>query len=162
MKSQAIQEFRSNIRGTVQYATSSSVVWESTRLSTMFPLEGRPPGSDRAICHTVNGILQVTFKDKTLFNTTNAVNVYAGLYGEYANISGLIQGTTISGIGSPPTNGFYLQNGVLSFDRWSSFANLAQNIFIRLTFLQAGAPGGATIPIDCTVSGVLIGSDVRM
>lgn len=161
MKSQAIQEFRSNIRGTVQAPVGSSVVWESTRLSTMFPLEGRPPGSDRAICHTVNGILQVTFKDKTLFNTPNAVTVYAGLYGEYANIPGLIQGTTIPGIASPLANGLYLQNGVLSFDRWSSFANLAQNIFIRITFLQASGQGVA-IPIDCTVSGVLIGSDVRM
>ena len=162
MKSQAIQEFRSNLRGTVQSALGSSVVWESARLSTMFPLEGRPPGSDRAICHTVNGLLQVTFKDKTLFNTPNAVNVYAGLYGEYANIPGLIQGTTIPGVASLVGNGLYLQNGVLSFDRWSSFANLAQNIFIRITFLQAGQPGGATIPIDCAVSGVLIGSDVRM
>lgn len=162
MKSQAIQEFRSNLRGTVQSALGSSVVWESTRLTTMFPLEDRPPGSDRAICHTVNGILQVNFKDKTLFNTQNNINVYAGLYGEYANLPGLIQGTSIIGINATATNGFYLLNGVLSFDRWSSFANLAQNIFIRLTFVQAAPNGGVVIPIDCTVSGVLIGSDVRM
>lgn len=162
MQSQVVQEFKSlPLRGTIGAASGSYLEWESPRLTTMFPLEGMPKGSDRAVCHTVNGFLQANFKDKTIFTLgPQGFVIYAGLYGEYAGISGLIQSTTISPA-TPSDVIRYSSNGAIGFNTWSSFSNLAQNIYIRFVIMQTNANGGPATPVDITFTGALLGSDVR-
>jgi hypothetical protein len=157
INSQPIQEFKSlPLRGTVGSAAGSSLVWESPRLTTMYPMEGMPKGADRAVCHTVNGFLRMTLADKSLLSSNCIVT--AGLFGEYANIPGVIAFTTLpfnsSGLA------FYAPNGVIGFDEWSSFSNLGQNIFIRVSIYRI-TEGLADTPVDVTFSGVLLGSDLR-
>jgi hypothetical protein len=160
MQSLPIQEFKSlPFRGTVGALGGSYLVWESPRLTTMYPMEGMPKGRDRGVCHTVNGILQATLKDKALL--TSGCEITAGLFGEYAGISGVIASTTLA-LGSPVTAAFYAPSGVIGFDNWSSFSNLAQNIFIRFTVYR---PRTNLVvlptPVDLTFSGVLIAGDLR-
>jgi hypothetical protein len=159
MQSQVVQEFKSlPLRGTVGAAAGSYLLWESPRLTTMFPIAGMPKGSDRGVCHTVNGFLEANFKDKTIFGSQ--VLLVAGLYGEYAGISGLIQSTTIDP-STPAATAIYGSNGAIGFNAWSSFANLAQNIYIRFVVYQAAGFGGVPVPVDVTFTGALLGSDVR-
>lgn len=167
MYSLPIQEFKSlPFRGTITPTIGSYLVWESPRLTTMFPLEGRPKGSDRGVCHTVNGFLTANFKDKTILDPTNSdavlnLRLYAGLYGEYAGVSGLIQSTELrlSDIGNIVA---YQSNGSIGFDAWSSFSNLAQNIYIRFTIIRVSAVnGGIDQPVDVTFTGALLASDLR-
>ena len=158
MQSQAIQEFKSlPFRGVVTAEKGSYLTWESPRLTTMYPLEGMPKGSDRGVCHTVNGFLRMALTDKSLL--TSDCLVTAGLFGEYANIPGLIASTTLS-FGQPGGLSFYGPNGVIGFDEWASFSNLGQNIFIRATIYRLST-GLADTPVDVTFSGVLLGSDLR-
>ena len=159
MESQAIQEFKSlPFRGVVGAAPGSYLTWESPRLTTMYPLEGMPKGSDRGVCHTVNGFLRMALTDKSLL--TSGCYVTAGLFGEYANIPGVIAYTTLQ-FSDPLTRSFYGPNGVIGFDEWSSFSNLAQNIFIRVGIYRfIGSEQGDT-PVDVTFTGALLGSDLR-
>ena len=160
MQSQVVQEFKSlPLRGTVGAALGSYLAWESPRLTTMFPIAGMPKGSDRGVCHTVNGFLEANFKDKTIFSQ-GGVLLVAGLYGEYAGISGLIQSTTIDP-STPAATAIYGSNGAIGFNAWSSFANLAQNIYIRFVIYQSRGVGGVATPVDITFTGALLGSDVR-
>jgi len=161
MQSQVVQEFKSlPLRGTVGAALGSYLEWESPRLTTMFPLEGMPKGSDRGVCHTVNGFLQANFKDKTIFSQGPVgLQIFAGLYGEYAGISGLIQSTLINP--EPVDLVRYGSNGAIGFNTWSSFANLAQNIYIRFVIMQVQSIGGVATPVDITFTGALLASDVR-
>ena len=158
MESQAIQEFKSlPFRGVVGAAPGSFISWESPRLTTMYPLEGMPKGSDRGVCHTVNGFLRMALTDKSLL--TSNCWVAAGLFGEYANIPGAIAFTTLS-FNQPGGLSFYAPNGVIGFDEWSSFSNLGQNIFIRVSIYRT-IEAEADTPVDATFSGVLLGSDLR-
>jgi hypothetical protein len=167
INSQPVQEFKSlPLRGTITPTIGSYLLWESPRLTTMYPMEGMPKGADRAVCHTVNGFLTANFKDKTIFDPTNAdavanLRLYAGLYGEYAGISGVIQSTELrlSDIGTITA---YQSNGGIGFDAWSSFSNLAQNIYIRFTIIRVSAIGNAQDqPVDVSFTGALIASDLR-
>ena len=159
MLSQAIQEFRGlPLKETLAAAKGSTIAWNSPFLNTMYPIEGRPPGSDRAVCHTVNGWLQVQLRDKGIIGDPT-IQVTAGLWGEYAGIGGVIASTTYQ-LSDVTAVGFYQSNGGLAFDRWASFANLSQNTYIRLTFtrlLIAANPD----TIDVVCSGALLGSDMR-
>lgn len=159
MQSQAIQEFRGlPLKETLPITKGSTVAWNSPFLTTMFPQEGLPVGSDRAVCHTVNGWLQVQLRDKAIIGDST-IQVTAGLFGEYAGISGAIANTTYQ-LSDPTPIAFYQSNGGLGFDRWSSFANLAQNIYIRIIFSRIDT-GAAPSTIDLLCSGALIGSDLR-
>jgi hypothetical protein len=174
MKSQPIQEFKSTPFVDVLASVSgANVTWESPRLTTMYPVEGRPVGSDRAVCHTVNGILRVRVNDHSIFNAEGVI-VTAGLWGEYAGVSNLIQSTTYRLYPKSPLLGAldvdpifkYHEIGTdyLTFDVWNTFSNLAQNIYIRLSFVrnflgEVVIPPPPT-PINVTLSGVLIGSDL--
>ena len=167
INTQPVQEFKSlPLRGTITANIGSYLNWESPRLTTMYPMEGMPKGSDRAVCHTVNGFMTANFKDKTILDPANSdavlnLRLYAGLYGEYAGISGLIQSTELrlSDIGNIVA---YQSNGGIGFDAWSSFANLAQNIYIRFTIIRVSAVGGGSDqPVDVSFTGALIASDLR-
>lgn len=158
MQSQAIQEFKSlPFRGVVGAAAGSYLTWESPRLTTMYSMEGAPKGSDRGVCHTVNGFLRMALTDKSLL--TSNCYVTAGLFGEYANIPGVIAYTTIQ-LQNPLTSAFYAPNGVIGFDEWASFSNLGQNIFIRASIYRT-TEAEADTPVDVTFSGALLGSDLR-
>jgi len=158
MQSQAIQEFKSlPFRGVVNRQEGSFITWESPRLTTMYSMEGAPKGADRGVCHTVNGFLRMALNDKSLL-TSNCL-VTAGLFGEYANIPGLIAFNTLA-FTQTLTSAFYAPNGVIGFDEWSSFSNLGQNIFIRATIYRLADADDDT-PVDVTFTGALLGSDLR-
>lgn len=159
MQSQTVQEFKSvPFRGALQPSSGSYVTWVSPNLNTMFPVEGRPPGSDRAVCHTVNGFLSVLFRDKSILSSTAKIS--AGLWGEFGGVQGLIASTTLSFSDTASVQGFYQSGGALAFNQWSSFANLAQSIFIKATIYRTDT-ALAEVPIDAVFSGTLVGSDVR-
>lgn len=159
MKSQTVQEFKSvPFRGALQPSAGSFVTWSSPNLNTMFPMEGRPAGSDRAVCHTVNGFLSVSFKDKSILSST--AKITAGLWGEFSGVQGLIASTSLSFADTASVQGFFQSGGALAFNQWSSFANLAQSIFIKVTIFRTDT-ALAEVPIDAVFSGSLVGSDVR-
>lgn len=181
MKSQPIQQFKSTpFVGLLPTTPGSTVTWESPRLTLMYPVEGRPAGSDRAVCHTVNGILRVRVNDRALFDPDATVTVVAGLWGEYGGVPNVIQSTSyalnrfIDGLGAstidPLSKYYQVGTDYLTFDVWNTFGNLAQNIFIRLSFLrdtryqEKPEPPPPIIvqptPINVTLNGVLIGSDL--
>jgi hypothetical protein len=178
MKSQPIQLFKSTPFVDLLPVKSGSVAtWEGPRLTMMYPVEGKPAGSDRAVCHTVNGLLRVRVNDHALFDPDATVTVIAGLWGEYGGVANLIQSTSyplnrfIDGLGAetidPLSKYYQVGTDFLTFDVWNTFSNLAQNIFIRLSFLRDTRyqePESPIIvqptPINVTLSGVLIGSDL--
>ena len=178
MKSQPIQEFKSTPFIDLLPSTGgASVSWESPRLTMMYPVEGRPVGSDRAVCHTVNGILRVRVNDRALFAPDATVTVVAGLWGEYNGIPNVIQSTSyrlnrfipVLGVNviDPLSKYYQIGSDYLTFDVWNTFSNLAQNIYIKLSFLRDDRyqePDPLVVvtptPINVTLSGVLIGSDL--
>lgn len=190
MKSQLVLEFSGKMRGTfpenASATTADSLIWESPRLSVAAPFEdGRPKGSDRAFCRTVNGIVQVRFIDKAILDYTKfnpelrgftLPTITAGLYGESAGIIGAVafqQYKLVNDIA--PELDFidrwivnrYTVNGNFGFQLFSSYANLMQNIFMRVTIVRPPAKlvSDATVfpavKIDADCSGVLLGADLR-
>jgi hypothetical protein len=161
MQSLPIQEFKSlPFRGVLGNEAGDYVLWESPRLTTMYPMAGRPPGSDRAVCHTVNGFLQAVVNNKAIIAEPTGIRVVAGLYGEYANLSGVIAFTEYQLTSNEALT--YQANGALGFSAWSSFSNLAQNIYIRFILSRTDRRAEpAPLPIDLSFTGALIGSDLR-
>lgn len=181
MKSQVTQEFKNLVLNDVlQTPIGSTVVWESPRLTTMYPRPGAPKGSDRAICRVINGVLQVQVLDKNLLlGDYTGVSVTAGLWGEYNKAKGVIASTKyyldgqyadspiqpllsydylgLQGYGVSLLN----SNGGLGFNAWNSFSNQAQNIYIRLAFVREAPQTKQTVPIPIKVvcSGALIAAD---
>jgi hypothetical protein len=158
MISKPIQEFKSlPFRGILPIAANGYLAWTSPLLTTEYPVEGRPAGSDRAICKTVNGFLQANFRDKSVY-TDPSVSIRAGLIGEYAGISAVIASTNID-FSSTRDLAIFQSNGGVGFSQWSSFANLAQNIYIRAVIYRnsTGEPVADT-PIDVVFSGALLAS----
>jgi hypothetical protein len=158
------------IQGVIGTELGSYYRWESEQLSVMAPLPGAVPGADRGVCHTVNGWLAVTFEDKSIFNPANddartRLRLYAGLYGMYGGISGVIAKTEIP-LSDPALLLAYGSNGAVGFDTWSSFANLADKIYIRFMIVRIA---GGTVPLPAipqpfsisAIRGALIGSDFR-
>lgn len=178
MNSQVTQEFKNLVLNDVlQTPIGSTVFWESPRLTTMYPRPGAPKGSDRSVCSTVNGALQVQLLDKTLLlGDYTGVSVTAGLWGEYNKARGVIASTKyyldgqyadtpvlpllaydylgFQGYGVPIFN----SNGGLGFNAWNSFSNQAQNIYIRLAFVRELPQTRPTVPIPIKVvcSGALM------
>lgn len=182
MKSQFILEFSKGRMQTEFPATAdpggdraSSITYESPRLSVAAPFKDRKKGADRAICRTVNGIVQVKLLNKDILqNVTgsffgiDAPVITAGLYGESAGIEGAIAIHQYYLSTFSPINAYsvlrFSTNGDLGFKVLSSYANLMQNIFIRVVIQRGPATAGfenTKLKIDALCSGVLMGSDLR-
>ena len=171
MKGAAIQEFNnvpfsSELYPALQprafYTNKNIAYWESPRLTTEYPLEGRPKGADRGICRIVNGLIAVRFIDKQLIDVDGRLEITAALYGEYAGISGIIDQIAFSQEYAPLITQMYASNGALAFPQLSSFSNLAQNIFMRVVFRRSDIqdleidPDIKSLPLKVAISGSLI------
>lgn len=179
MKSQLTQEFSNGVlRGYFPSTAegevrASSISWDSPRLNVTVPYDDRPAGSDRAICRTVNGIICVKFIDKAIFQRNgNGPAAYpiitAGLYGEANGIVGALSFKQLYTIGYNTIGtwplALYNSNGDVGFNFFSSYANLMQNIFMRVTIVRKAADAPYTndaVPIDAVCSGVLLAADPR-
>ncbi len=175
MKRRVAQEFKNlRFKDTLDPFVGACITWESPRLGTMFPADNAKKGSDRAVCHTVNGVLEVRVNNPVEafdFNYIDVPEVYvtAGLYSEYAGLVGAISSTSYPINPSDlyePNNIYALStNGRLGFSFFNSYANLAQSIFIRLTIANKRISANEETrprPFDITCYGALIGSDIRV
>ena len=182
MKSRLTLEFSGKMVGTLpervtqapddpNYLRAESLIWESERLSTLVPYADRPKGSDRAICRTVNGTVQIKVNNKDIFKVLGNLErnmLTVGLYGESAGIIGAIEilqyklTDFVQGVEYWPLN-TYKSNGQLGGLLFSSHANLMQNIFIRVTITNPPGfvGGGNSVGIDCDCSGILVAADPR-
>ena len=169
MKGAAIQEFNNVLfvdelypqdafNGTPEGFGKNVAYWESPRLSTEFPLDGNPAGADRGICRIVNGLVAVNFIDKQLLDLPKDLAVSGALYGEYAGISGVIDQITFSQEYTPLITQMYASSGALAFPQLSSFANLAQNIFIRVVFARENRSYSRRppLPLKVSITGTLL------
>ena len=140
-------------------------VWESPRLTTEYPIDGRPPGSDRGICRIVNGVMSVRFLDKDILRPENYLEITGSLCGEYAGISGVIQQIAFAERFSPLYSQMYISNGALAFPQLSSFANLMPNIFIRLVFRRSNNNDNPlpqnVVPLNVVISGSLLATNPK-
>lgn len=156
MISTPIQEFESVFEAELSPNLGSYAVWESPRLTTMYPVEDAPKGAGRAVCHTVNGILRVRLL--TNYSDVGSGEIRAGLWGDYAGIPAAIQ--TDRAIDIKAIGGQYIE-----FDLFNNRANLCQNIFIRFTLIRSTVyeiPIQPRIYIKAIMSGVLLGGDIRV
>ena len=160
MQSEVVQEFNNAPFEGFFPAGSDfpTCVWESPRLTTMYPVEGAEKGSDRAICRVVNGFVTVKFLDKSAI--VPYFTVTAMLMGEYAGIYGVIQSFTVNVGGSIATK-ILLSNGSLGFEQFQTIGNLAQNIFIRVVFTY-DAFISPPIKIKTSMTGALLATDARI
>jgi hypothetical protein len=149
MKSQTIFEFREKITT----LAGGYYQWESPRLSTAFPIEGKPAGSDRAICRTVNGLVRVCYLGKQ-----PEMSVTAGLFGEYAGLPGLIKSSAVF-TSQPQEFDFFRNGNGVCFEQFITYSNLVERVFIRVGIVvyDNGLPANTMIPLE--ISGVLIASD---
>lgn len=153
------------------------LTYDSPRLTTAVPRPATPRGSDRMICRTVNGVVKVAF-DFGKSGVNRRVIADAALMGAYDGKIGVIQahstgpsdlGLEITGsiryqnVGTnQDETGLYTQanasaNG-FGFDWFSSYSNLADEIFIRVIFLSLKeSPPFANF--NMTVSGALLAAD---
>jgi hypothetical protein len=175
MKGYAVQEFNNVLFDSELYPANAPVpagsnarsgkdiaYWESPRLTTEYPIEGRPAGSDRGICKIVNGLVAVKFLDKQLIEYSGRLEISAGLYGEYAGISGIMDQISFSQFYTPFFTQMYASNGAIAFPQLSNFANLAQNIFIRVVFRRIDSDLNlVSLPLKLRISGSLIATAPR-
>jgi hypothetical protein len=163
------------------------ISWESPRLTTEIPYDNRPKGSDRSICRTINGILNVRLLNKAVLRRTNnafkddpATKPFLtmGLYGESSGMIGAITPLQQLRLNAFGFDGFNEQILILTNSSgdigslvFSSYANLMQNIFLRVS-ISRGYTGyvydsqgdiliNYELPIEFSCSGVLIASDPR-
>lgn len=170
MKGAAIQEFNNVPFSSELYPYDeqtpfhgkSIAYWESPRLTTEYPIEGRTKGSDRGICKVVNGLIAVRFIDKELLAVDGRLAISAGLYGEYAGISGIIDQIAFDQFYTPFFTQMYASNGALAFPQLSNFANLAPSIFMRVVFQRTDFDlADMSIPLKVEISGSLIATALR-
>jgi hypothetical protein len=178
MKSQLVREFSGSMQGTLpandSFTKADSLIWESPRLGVSVPYPDREKGADRAICRTVNGLVQVKLLNtdvlKDLPDSFDKNMLTIGLYGESAGLIGAIdfyQYKLTDNLGYFPQYWIvnrYQSNGSLGGPMFSSYANLMQNIFIRVCITRP--PGGRSggfppLKINAICSGVLLGADPR-
>ena len=165
------------------------ITWESPRLSTEVIYKDRPKGSDRAICRTINAVVNVKLLNKEILLRTNNgakddpatkpfLNI--GLYGESAGIIGAIapvQQIRLNAFGFGGFNGqnlaFINSNGDLGSNVFSSYANLMQNVFVRVSISRGYTNynyiyiafddqfENFKVPVDFSCSGAIIAADPR-
>lgn len=146
MKSQSVFEFREK----TTIISGQYLIWESPRLSTVFPIEGQPAGSDRAICRTVNGLARVCY-----LGNQSPLTVAVGLFGEYAGIPALIQGQTLLDNTQPATFDFFRNGNGVCFDQFITYSNLVERVFIRFAIYTNAE--NTSVPLE--ISGVLVAAD---
>jgi hypothetical protein len=162
MKGAAIQEFNNALFTSEILSLSDAprnvVYWESPRLTTEYPIDGRPKGADRGICKIVNGIAAVRFIDKRILDYPDTLEMSGGLYGEYAGISGVIQQIAFTQDYTPLLTQMYASNGAIAFPQLSTFANIAPNIFMRIVFARRdfARRGIPPLPIKVSITGSLL------
>lgn len=167
MKGAAIQEFnnipfKDSLFGYPSSSGSKTLTyWESPRLTTEYPIDGRPAGSDRGVCKIINGTLSLKFLDTAILEKAANLEVSAALYGEYAGISGLIQQIAYAREYTTVSTQMYGSSGSLGFPQFSTFANLTQNVFIRLVFRRSVTTIPDALPLDVTVTGSLMATAPR-
>lgn len=190
MKSPFILEFSQGLMQTEFPASNepggdraSYITYESPRLTVAAPFEGRPKGSDRAICRTVNGIVKVKLLNKDILNSytddpdaffrgRHTPIITACLCGESSGVEGVIALDQYFCSASPEIGNSYRyvldrrkSTGDLGFKILTSYSNLMQNIFIRVTIQRGPQTDGYTpnkkLKINAVCSGVLIGADLR-
>lgn len=160
------QEFNAvPIRDTLSAAYGSTITWSSPVLGVAAPVVGRPPGSDRAICRTVNGWIAVNIRSTAII-ADPSITMIASLIGDHNGITGIIASQPVV-LGIPPNPAFaspttaynFLQGNRLSFGQFSSFANLAQNIYLKLLIYRSVPNVLDSDDIDLTVTGAMLGAD---
>ena len=149
----------------------SRLTYDSPRLNTAVPHPGRPPGSDRAICRTVNGVIRIKYIGEPGWNGLANAALMCACGGKTALIQEHSTGPSTLGFettglidGSNPVTSNYfnlysaasMSGGAWGFDLFSSFSNLAEQIFLRVILL---GPRGNGITPSFEVSGVLIAAD---
>lgn len=160
------QEFNAvPIRDTLSAAHGSTITWCSAVLGVAAPVPNRPPGSDRAICRTVNGFLAVNIRSTAII-ADPSITLIASLVGNHNGITGIIASQQVI-LGVPPNPAFasptnaynFLTGNRLSFGQFSSFANLAQSVYLKLIIFRNIPNVVDSDEIDLTVTGAMLGAD---
>jgi hypothetical protein len=152
------QEFNAvPIRDTLAAARGSTITWTSPVLGVAAPVPNRPPGSDRAICRTVNGFLAVNVRN-TAFLSDSGIAIVAQLVGDQNGISGIIASQVVQ-LGNQGNAYLFLTGNRIGYNQFSSFANLAQSIYLKLIIYRNGEQAVADDDIDLTVTGAMLGAD---
>lgn len=166
---------------TIQYPSAPAfgfgrpVCYDSVRLTTAIARESAPPGSDRAICRTVNGIVRLRLIAPVSGWSGIATAALMGVYGGKTAIiqehttgpigigfetTGLIQGPNPAS--SRSANLYSVANmsgGAYGFDYFSSYSNLAEEIFIRVQIGTLSVTADGLPPATLEISGVLMAGD---
>jgi hypothetical protein len=146
-----VQEFNGRLKGTVGPVPGSFIEYRSPYMSTMYAVPGKPAGSDRASCPTVNGFIQVRVLDKEIFKKSGVVLV-ATIWGESFGADGVITDLTGSGRGfSTPDS---VDGDIITFTLLTTSGNLCNNVYMKLTAELDS--GGGVIPVDILIKGALL------
>lgn len=170
------------------------ITWESPRLTTEVSHPNRPKGSDRAICRTVNGFVNVKLLNKqillknwraeppdllTVSEFYPAPFLTMGLYGESAGVIAAIAPVqqlrlsidVIAGLNQQMILVLSESNGDIGSFVFSSYGNLMQNIFIRVSITRgywsyiypqsSGILITEEVPVAFSCSGALIAAEPR-
>ena len=160
------QEFNAvPIRDILSPLHGSTITWTSAVLGLAAPVPNRPPGSDRAICRTVNGFLNVNVRNTTIL-ADSSITMIASLVGDQNGITGIIASQQVI-LGIPPNPAFasstnaynFLTGNRLSFGQFSTFANLAQSVYLKLLIYRSLPNIVDADDIDLTVTGAMLGAD---
>jgi len=142
--------------------SSPVAVWESERITLMYPYSNRPVGSDRAVEFLVNGFLRMVYN--TPVPLGGSIEIYPSLATTYAGGAGAAATVSTSIVTSttqvkPQSIGFTLAPiapQIVNFPQLQTAANLGQTAFLRVA-LEWGRGQG---PIDVTFTGALVASDL--
>jgi hypothetical protein len=160
------QEFNAvPIRDTLAAAQGATITWTSSILGVAAPVPNRPPGSDRAICRTVNGFLNVNVRNTAILSD-RSITMIASLVGDQNGITGIIASQQVI-LGVPPspavaspTNAYnFLTGNRIGFGQFSTFANLAQSVYLKLIIYRSDPNILVPDDIDLTVTGAMLGAD---
>jgi len=152
------QEFNAvPIHDTLAAAQGSTITWTSSMLGVAAPVPNRPPGSDRAICRTVNGALAVTVRNTEIL-ADSSITMIASLIGDHNGITGIIASQTVL-LGAQGNAYNFLTGNRLSFNQFSTFANLAQSVYLKLIIYRNSGQVIQGVDIDLTVTGAMLGAD---
>lgn len=141
---------------------SPIAVWESERITLMYPYANRPVGSDRAVEFTVNGFLRMVYN--TPVPIGGILEILPSLDTTYAGGAGAANEpptpiTTSTVQPSIASIGYTLAPiapQVVTFPQFQNTANLGQTAFLRVVFKW----GRGIAPIDVTFTGAIVSSDL--
>lgn len=153
-----VQEFNGRLRGSIGPLGGTFVEYRSPYMSTMYPSPGKPAGSDRASCPTVNGFVQLKVINKALYSA--AALITATIWGESFGADGVISDVAGTGRGfsvvrSNTVDKIYKIGDIITFDLLSTSGNLYNNVYIKVTVQQDTTKLSAT-PVDIIIAGALL------